>query len=175
MIRLSIIFVFGLLFLSCKKETKELADLPIYEGPILEFEGLETDRIEKEQLMARLIADKQLSFENGDQGYPEGIYLIFFETPTDTSATLIGDEAYYEKETNLYRVWGNVQVRNFEEKQKVTTEELFWTPDKKEVYTEKFVVIETEGEIIQGEGMTAKDDFSSYRILKPTGTMILEE
>lgn len=173
--RVFFLITYTIILFSCGSETKEFQDLPLYEGPVLTFENFETDRTENAKLKATLKAMRQNTYENGDQEFPEGIHLIFFEDNSDTSATLIGDQAYYEKETNLYRAWGNVRVRNYKENQNLNTEELFWDPGKKEVYTEKFVVIETAEEIIQGEGMTAKEDFSSYRITKPTGVVTLKD
>jgi len=160
---------------ACEDSTKSPAEMPMYEGPTVTFENFVTQRTEDGILKAKLKAKKQLTFENGDQSYPDGIFIIFFEENKDTTATLLGNEATYNKEKNLYRVWGNVRINNREKKQKLNTEELFWEPEKKEVYTDKFVVIETEGEIIQGEGMTAADDFSTYRVLKPTGSFLIEE
>lgn len=169
---------FVLLFaglVSCKKEQKDPSQMPEYDGPMLTFENFETVRTEEAKLKAKLKAKVQHTYENGDQQFPEGIYLVFFEPNGDTTATLLGNEATYEKETNLYRVWGDVHINNYEKQQKLTTEELFWDPDEKQVYTDKFVIIETEGEIVQGEGMTAADDFSTYKVLKPTGSFLIED
>jgi LPS export ABC transporter protein LptC len=160
---------------SCEDEPKSQKDMPIYDGPVLTFENFETNRTENAVLKAKLKAKEQLTFENGDQAYPQGIDITFFELNGDTTATLLGNEATYNKEKDLYRVWGNVRINNRQKKQKLNTEELFWEPEKKEIYTDKFVVIETDGEVIQGEGMRAVDDFSSYKVLKPTGSFYLEE
>jgi LPS export ABC transporter protein LptC len=160
---------------SCVSEEKSPNEMPVYDGPILTFENFETNRTEEAILKAKLKARIQWTYEDGDQHYPEGINIIFFEDNGDTTATLTGNEATYNKEEDLYRVWGNVRIDNREKKQKLNTEELFWEPDKKEIYTDKFVVIETDGEVIQGEGMEAADDFSTYRIMKPTGSFFIEE
>src|SRR5690606_41136095 len=67
----------------------------------------------------------------------------------------------------IYKATGDVEVNSYEKDQKLNTEELFWRRDKGEIYTDKFVRIETAEEILLGEGLTATQDFSSYKILKP--------
>jgi hypothetical protein len=52
----------------------------------------------------------------------------------------------------------------------MNTEELNWVPAKQKIFTDKFVTIQTKEEVLKGQGLEAKQDFSSYRILKPTGT-----
>ncbi|MGI8599360.1 MAG: LPS export ABC transporter periplasmic protein LptC [Chitinophagaceae bacterium] len=81
----------------------------------------------------------------------------------------------YDKENDLYAGKGDVVLKSFEKEQQLNTEELYWKQSEQNVFTDKFVRIESEGEILTGEGLTAKQDFSSYRILKPTGTFTMPE
>lgn len=57
----------------------------------------------------------------------------------------------------------------------MNSEELYWEPQKEEIYTDKFVRIQSEDQISTGTGLVAKQDFSSYRILNPSGTIYLDE
>ena len=119
-------------------------------------------------------AAKLLRYENGDEEYPEGIYVEFYGKDTVITSTLEGDKAYYTKETDEYQAVGNVKLESLKNQQKLSTEELFWSRKDKQVYTEKFVIIETKEDVLHGEGLTAAQDFSSYRILKPTGELGLD-
>ena len=69
---------------------------------------------------------------------------------------------------------GNVKLESIQKHQKLTTEELFWNRKDKQVYTDKFVIIETGEDVLHGQGLTAAQDFSTYRILKPTGELGLD-
>ena len=62
-------------------------------------------------------------------------------------------------------------VDNTIKHEKLKSEELKWSRFEKRVYTNKFVRIETPQEILLGEGLTASQDFSTYKILKPRGTL----
>ena len=57
----------------------------------------------------------------------------------------------------------------------LNTELLFWSPGEEKFYTDKFVTIISEGEVHTGKGLSANQDFSSYKILEPAGTIQIEE
>jgi hypothetical protein len=57
----------------------------------------------------------------------------------------------------------------------LSTEELNWDPQKQIVFTDKFVVIETPTEILKGEGLEANQNFTKYKILKPTGVFSIND
>lgn len=123
----------------------------------------------------RIAAPKQFEFDNGNKEFPNKIFIEFFEPTGELSSTLEANTAYYIKETNLYHAVGDVEVIGYLEPQKLNTEELFWDPEDEEIYTEKFVKIETDDQISTGNGLRARQDFSSYRILNPEGTIYLED
>jgi LPS export ABC transporter protein LptC len=53
--------------------------------------------------------------------------------------------------------------------EKLNTEDLTWIQSNKRIYAAGFVRITTPDEIIYGDGMEAKEDFSEYTIKKVTG------
>ena len=52
---------------------------------------------------------------------------------------------------------------------------MFWSPAEEKFYTDNFVTIISEGEVHTGKGLSANQDFSSYKILEPAGTIQIEE
>ena len=64
---------------------------------------------------------------------------------------------------------------NIKNNERLNTEELFWNPTDEEIYTEKFVRIETEDQILLGQGLTADQDFSTYKIEKLTGELTIDD
>ena len=161
-------------FTSCNDD-KEIDDLKEYTGPHLEVDSVVTLYSDSAQVVVRLEAAKQLQFENGDQEFPQGIFITFFEKDGTTSSTLKANKAYYYKEEDLYTAIGNVIVKSFVKKEQLNTEELNWKRDEERIFTDKFVRIETEEDIHMGEGLTARQDFSNWKILKPTGEIIIKE
>ncbi len=172
----SIAIILGILpFLSsCDDTQDQLNELEVYEGAFHEVEGLNLWYSDSAIVILMVEAQRLLEFENGDREYPEGIYVEFYGKDKVTKSTLKADHAFYTKKTDLYRAVGNVKLVSLEKNQKLSTEELFWSAREKQVYTEKFVIIETEEDVLHGEGLTAAQDFSTYRILKPTGELGLD-
>ena len=55
------------------------------------------------------------------------------------------------------------------------TEHLIWDEVNHTIESDEYVKIRTGEEIIYGEGLEAKEDFSSYRIKKIKGTIVIKE
>ncbi|MFA0961610.1 LPS export ABC transporter periplasmic protein LptC [Roseivirga sp. BDSF3-8] len=159
---------------ACSDDSKALEEMKPYEGPMLEMDSVETLFSDSAIVRVRLVAGKRLDFRNGDSEYPEGVYIEFFGPDGNLRSTLRSNKGFYHGETNLYQVDGNVEVIN-EQSEKLNTEQLFWNPADEQVYTEKFVRIQSDGQLLMGEGLRAEQDFSSYEIMKPTANIDMEQ
>jgi LPS export ABC transporter protein LptC len=148
---------------------KEVAKPVVYTGPLTEAEDVDMLYTEKDQIKVKMKAKIIKELQNGDQEYPEGIYLEFFDLTGKLTSTLRANEAYHFKQEDKWRGRGKVEVKNIEKNQQLNTEELFWKPDTKKITTDKFVTIKLENEILYGTGLDAKEDLSTYTITKPEG------
>lgn len=146
-----------------------------YQGPVMEVENVETLYSDSTVLRIRLKAPKQIELQNGDREFPNGVYVEFYDESGKMTSTLTANSATFYKEKNSYKVLGNVIIKNLEEQKTLKTEELNWFPDKQKVNTDKFIRIETPDQILTGEGLDAREDFSSYKIRKPKGVFTPEE
>ena len=146
-----------------------------YDGPMVESHNVETMISDSAIIKLRIKGAKQLSFQNGDMEYPEGVYMEFYDKNSNVSSTITANRGYYTKAKNVYKVEEDVEVVNFKTGEKLNSEELFWDPKTEKVHTEKFVNITTQTKIIKGVGLTASQDFSDYQIGKITGEIYLEE
>jgi LPS export ABC transporter protein LptC len=122
-------------------------------------------------MMAALVYE----FQQGDREFPKGIYLEFYDETGKLSSTLRANHAYYFKKEDQWRARGKVEVINLAKSEQLHTEELFWMPGKEEIFTEKFVTIKLQKEVIYGEGLEARQDMSSYTIKNPQGEFALQE
>jgi LPS export ABC transporter protein LptC len=166
--------IIPLLAFACTGHIRKAEPL-IYNGPVLELDSITTFYSDSAIVRLKLKSQKQLEFDNNDREFPQGIYLEFYDTDGSLSSTLTSDYCYYYHETDLWRALRNVIIKNIKSGDQLNTEELFWESKKELVYTSKFVRIETEGEILMGEGLRAKQDFSWWQILKGRGTIDLNE
>ncbi|HEY4654436.1 MAG TPA: LPS export ABC transporter periplasmic protein LptC [Cyclobacteriaceae bacterium] len=150
-------------------------ELLLYEGPVREAENVEHYYTENGRIKVKMIAEQLFEKQNGDREFPKGLYLEFYNEFGKLESTLRANQAYFFKEEDKWRGLGNVEVINVEKSEQLNTEELFWKQKEKKIYTDKFVTIRLQSDVIYGEGLDAAQDMSSYRILKPTGTLRIKE
>ncbi|RYU78733.1 LPS export ABC transporter periplasmic protein LptC [Hymenobacter persicinus] len=162
----------------CEKKDAGSNKKVVYTGPTVEVTNVLTLVSDSAKLQVRLTAPLEQTFETGDQIYPKGVKVIFYGNGGRTIVnTLSGKYGKFEKNKNLYTVRGDVRVRNEEKQQKMNTEEVFYDKAKAQIYTkpEMFVKVETLTEILTGYGLTANQDFSRYRIMKPEGIFTVDQ
>ncbi|WP_258102822.1 LPS export ABC transporter periplasmic protein LptC [Marinoscillum sp. MHG1-6] len=170
-------FVFTLwaaAFFACEQRT-ELIDQPVYDGPTITMDSVYTKMSDSAQIVMILTAPRQLDFENDDREWPKGMYLEYLDHDGNLESTFKADYVYYTAEDDIYKGTGNVVVKNMETGDELTTEELFWSPKEEKFYTDRFVTIVSDDEVHTGEGLVADEDFETYKITKPSGTINLED
>lgn len=164
-----------LIIISCGNPDQGIEEIPSYDGAIQQAEDMVLYHSENAKVKNKLVTSKFLEFANGDREFPEGLYFEFYDEEGNITSTLKANEAYYFKEEDQWRGRGDVEVKNIEQNQKLESEELFWKPKDEQIFTEKFVTITLPDKILYGQGLTAKQDFSTYHIKKPQGTFDIEE
>lgn len=166
-----IVFIIGVILTlaGCTAAVEKKVYVAPYTGPMMRANNITTIYSDSGNTKLKLQAPVQLLLQTDDREFPEGIYVEFFDEAEDPKAILTSNYAIFYKKDNLYKISGNVIVDNKRQGKKLKTEELFWSPITKKIYTEKHLTIETISEIIEGEGMDANQDFSSYTIRKPIG------
>jgi len=164
-----LLFVCTLLILSCTTKVDQVTYVEPYKGPMMTATNIKTVYSDSGETKLILKAPVQLLLQNNDREFPQGVYVEFFDEKKEPKAILTSNYAIFYKEQNLYKISGKVVIDNKRDGKKMSTEELFWSPATKKIYTDKFLIIETANEIIKGEGMDATQDFSSYSIRKPIG------
>lgn len=151
-----------------QQENKEPLE---YTGPLSEAENVELYMSEKGRVKVKMTAEVAYEFQNGDREFPKGVFIEMFDVTGKVNSTLRANHAYYFKEEDHWRGRGNVELKNLEKQQQLNTEELFWKPKDKKVYTDKFVTIRQDGDVLYGEGLVANEDLTDYVITKPSGDM----
>jgi LPS export ABC transporter protein LptC len=162
-----------MLLMGCNAQ--ETAKPILYEGPLSEGEDITMHYSEKDIVKVLLKAKKIFEFQNGDREFPEGIYMEFYDEFGKLNSTLQANSAYFFKEENKWRGRGKVEVINTAKQEQLNTEELFWKPDTKKIFTDKFVTIKLQNEVIYGTGLDAAQDLSTYQIKNPEGEFVVED
>ena len=170
----------AMLFLwSCENDPGEVHKLTPDQDIPLEvqenFKLVYTDSSFKRMELMAPLAERYPQVEEPYLEFRRGIRVRFFNASGEEESRLRADYAIQFIEKHLWRAEGDVEVYNSNTKETLNTEELFWDERKEIIYSDKFVKITTEEEIIMGEGFKADQNFSRYELNKVTGTIILDE
>lgn len=169
----AIVFFATVVLTACN--SSDVKEPLVYDGPLTVVENLELYYTEDNHVKVKMIAAMVNEFENGDREFPKGIYLEFYTEEGRLESTLRANEAFYFKKEDQWRGRGKVEVKNLEKNEQLNTEELFWKPDKEKIFTDKFVTIRQQSDVIYGQGLEAKQDMSDYVIKKPEGEFAVED
>ena len=172
----ALIISFSLLAIfSCGKIKKEAALEEEYDGPMLELEDVIFYYSDSALVKVKGITPHRMEYANGDQEFPEGLYLEFYDDEGVIESTIDANVAFFSKEEDRWLGSEGVIVTEAETGKNLKTEELYWEPAEERIHTEEFVTIRSEDEVLYGKGLDAKQDLSEYTIKKPTGDFQLEE
>ena len=164
---------------SCKSNSSE--DLKQVEDtshlPSLELVDFESTMLDSGRVKHRIITPQLLKFDNAKKPYteyPKGGQVMTFDKTGKVVTQIKCEYAHHTDEDKLWDLQNNVEAIN-EDGVVFNTEQLYWDQKAKEMYTEKFVKITTDDEIITGYGLTATEDMKRYRIKNVSGILGIDE
>lgn len=106
--------------------------------------------------------------------FPQGLYLEKFDNKFKVEAHIRCDSATYFKNQKLWRLDGNVEIKNTL-KEEFLTEQLFWNQADHKVYSDSFIHINKSDRIIEGYGFQSNERMTVYHINKPSGIFPVDE
>jgi LPS export ABC transporter protein LptC len=147
------------------QQTSEAAEPGIETGKDIEMyyseNGFVKMRIKAPKLTRFLTDDPYVEFN-------DGLAVDFYNDSLQVISRLTsGYGIRYEKQLRTV-VKSNVVVVN-ENGEQLSTEELIWDERKHLIYTDKFVKITTQDEVLYGTGLEADERMTEYTILNPEG------
>ncbi|MDE7407167.1 MAG: LPS export ABC transporter periplasmic protein LptC, partial [Muribaculaceae bacterium] len=116
-------------------------------------------------------ADQWIMYEEADDPnwkFPDGLFLETYDKDMNPDATLRSDSATYFSQQKLWRLDGNVRMRNTAG-DRFLTEQLFWDQNQRKVYSDSFIHIERSDRTIEGYGFVSNENMTTYTVRRPTG------
>jgi LPS export ABC transporter protein LptC len=134
---------------------------------------------EKGQKQSRLEASLLEQFNpKDDEDYmlaSNGFRMVFFDTLQREDAHLSANFGKLEEKKKRFTAWGTVILVN-ELGEKLETEEIVYLVDSARITSDKQVKITMEGgTVLHGKGLVSNDNFTQYRILQPSGEILLDD
>ncbi len=164
----------GFAFQSCGED--EMSEEERAKNTLLAtFENIRRIYSEEGLIKIKVEAPIEYIYQNEDVFYPKNFRITMYNPSGSITTTLTADSGRFERVSKLYHAYGNVEVINHQQEQKVNTPELHWNQFKREIYTEKEIAIKTPTETLYGIGMVSNEEFSKYKIKQPTGNFIYKE
>lgn len=168
----------GVLF-ACVNDPKEIEALADQEGkPLQSIKEAEIHYSSKGLVVAQLNAPTLNNYE-GEEGQveysemPDGVEVKIFDSLLQVTTRLTSNYAIDSGAVGKMEARDDVVVIN-EKGEQLNTEHLVWDKETEKITSDVYVKITTDGQVLEGEGLIANQDFSNYRILKPTGSIDIE-
>ncbi len=127
----------------------------------------------KTELKAPL-AENYPHLEEPELEFREGINIRFFDGSGIEDSRLRADYAIQYPSKTLWQATGNIVVVNRKGEQ-LNTEKLYWSEKQEKIYSDEFVKITTDNEIIMGKGLEADQNFTNYTISEVTGQILIKD
>ena len=100
--------------------------------------------------------------------FPEGVYLRQLDKDLKEVSMVAADSACYFPGKKLWELYGRVEIEQ-KGKSYFYSDRIFFDDNKKLIFSDKFIHIKTETQILEGTGFESNMNLTKYRVLKPTG------
>jgi LPS export ABC transporter protein LptC len=161
-ISLLILLIWG----SCQSDLKKVDKIASQkEAQIETARQVDIQYYEDGQMRVKILAPtlKRYVTKNPYLEMPDGLRVLFYDDRLEVKSRLTAEYGISYEEQDEMMVRDNVEFMN-NKGERLNTEELIWNEKKENIYSDKFVKIKTEDEVIYGRGMEANQDFTDWEI-----------
>lgn len=106
--------------------------------------------------------------------FEKGLYLEKYDRNMNIEATVKCDTAYYFNEDKLWKLLGNIDIKN-SKNEKFQTDTLYWDQGKEMIYSDAYIRIEQGDQITEGYGFSSNQNLSVWQIKNTKGIYAIEE
>jgi LPS export ABC transporter protein LptC len=173
---ITLFVIITMIVLSCENKIDQIPNSDLNSLPSLTFKDLETALTDSGKIQLVLSCPLMEQYNNSAP-YSEfryGIRIIFQDGKKEPIGKVSAKYAKYTKSNNTWELRDSVVVVN-ESNDKLETEVLYWNQDKDLIYTERFVKITNEDQIIQGFGFESDSHLRNRRIKKVSATIYFND
>lgn len=164
---------------SCSSDSKSAA--PVIESSdslaVMSTYGVSTLISDSGRISYRIDADEWRIFHKRNPPYwafEKGVYLEKYDREMNVEATIKCDTAYYFNEQKLWKLIGNVNIKN-PKNERFYTNLMYWNQEKELIYSDSYIKIEQADQITEGVGFSANQDLSVWQIKNTKGIYAIEE
>jgi len=172
-------FVFIFIFSACAPNNPEdiraFTDKEDY--PTISFKDLNAIATDSGRLKYRFVSPDVQQFDAREEpttNFPKGLHYYIYNDNEEIESQIKCKFAIYFQVQELWELRNDVEIINISGNV-VNTELLYWDTNQKRIYSDEFVKITTNEDVITGYGFETDEDISVYSIKKASGKFMLEE
>jgi len=176
-INIAVLITWAALFFSCREKIEIIDTTVKPEVPTQIVHDFITSYTDSAVLQLELKAPLLKHYGKMDEPYTdfdEGIEVHFYEGRENKLGEISGNFARYTESEGLWEIRGNVIAMN-DKGEKLETELLFWDENEDLIYTDKYVRITQEEQIIMGTGLESDTKFDNWKINNVTATLFIDD
>ena len=106
--------------------------------------------------------------------FEKGVYLEKYDHELNIEATIQCDTAYYYSEQKLWKLIGNVDIRNPKD-ERFFTDLMYWDQEKELIYSDAYIKIEQEDQVTEGVGFSSNQSMTVWEIKNTKGIYAIKE
>lgn len=169
--------IIPVIMISCENKLDLIPKSDLLTLPSLTVRDFRTIFTDSGKIQLVLTSPLMEQYDNTEVPYSEfrtGITVKFYEGHEEPVASVTANYAKYTKSDNLWELKDSVVVIN-EDGDKLETEVLFWDQKKDLIYSDRFVRITNEDQIVMGTGFESDPRLQRRRIRKVSATITLRD
>lgn len=173
----TVIVVVTMLLLSCENKVDVIPKSDILTLPSLTATNTQSVLTDSGKIQLIMSATLIEQYNNTDPKYSEfrnGINVLFYDGQKEHVGSVTSKYARYTEDDKIWELRDSVVVIN-EKNDMLETELLFWNQDKDLIYTDKFVKITGEDQIINGFGFESDSHLKKQKIRKVQATIYFDD
>ena len=176
----AILVVVVLIFhLSCKGESSEkLIAVECSDSlPVMSTFDVNTIISDSGRISYKIIADEWRIYDKRKPpfwAFEKGVYLEKYDKEMNIEATVKCDTAYYYSEQELWKLIGNVNIKNVKD-EKFYNPLMYWDQKEEKIYSDSYIKIEQADQVTEGVGFEANQNLTLWQINNTKGIFAVEE
>ena len=151
---------------SCERKIYTIRKSDIESLPSLtvkDFETVYTDSARKQLIMRSPLMERYTERKSPYSEFRYGVKVVFYDGQDDSVGTLSSKYARYAEDKKLWELRDSVIAVN-RKNEVLETELLYWDQERERVYTDRFVRITSQDQIVMGTGLESDPRFIKWTI-----------
>jgi LPS export ABC transporter protein LptC len=166
-----------MVIVACEKKIPTINKSDVLNLPSVTVKNLETVFTDSGRIQLIMSSPLLEEYTNTDSPYTEfrsGIKVLFHDGNKEPVASVTAKYARYTDNKSLWELRDSVIAVN-ETNDRLETELLFWDQQKELIYTDRFVKITNEDQIVMGTGFESDPRLEKRRIRNVSATIYLTD